>query len=384
MVETSREKVRNKAANQNTPSSTPKAKGAVNSAQKKKSAKKIVDHDKEHVKETDQAVDAFADVSQQLREEVLTAEAPDLIAMLRDFKSQIAEVRTQLSADTERVKEGALPTSNGVSYLELKLQLLLSYCTNLSFYLFLKLNGMSIMNHPVIKKLIELRIFMEKMRPMDTKLKYQMDKLLKINTNTESSTAEQENALRFKPNPEALLAPGETAGAREEGDEEDGEEGDRDAADKQGVYRPPKISAMHFEDKEEAKKRRAHERKAKKAAKSEIVMALREQFDDAPVEMESIGASSQYKDEELAHRTKFEEDNFLRLQVSKKERHRLKQMKRKGASIDGFEEYDNLTFDNVANHQDLSEQESKILKKRSFEDVGRLPGNKKSKKRGAR
>ncbi|EKX44100.1 hypothetical protein GUITHDRAFT_153057, partial [Guillardia theta CCMP2712] len=168
MVETSREKVRNKAANQNTPSSTPKAKGAVNSAQKKKSAKKIVDHDKEHVKETDQAVDAFADVSQQLREEVLTAEAPDLIAMLRDFKSQIAEVRTQLSADTERVKEGALPTSNGVSYLELKLQLLLSYCTNLSFYLFLKLNGMSIMNHPVIKKLIELRIFMEKMRPMDT------------------------------------------------------------------------------------------------------------------------------------------------------------------------------------------------------------------------
>ena len=39
--------------------------------------------------------------------------------------------------------------------------------------------------------------------------------------------------------------------------------------------------------------------------------------------------------------------------------HGTKQMKRKGASIDGFEEYDNLTFDNVATHQDLSEQESK-------------------------
>lgn len=52
----------------------------------------------------------------------------------------------------ERISSGKLATSNGVSYLEVKLHLLLSYCTSLSFYLLLKAEGRSIKDHPVVEK----------------------------------------------------------------------------------------------------------------------------------------------------------------------------------------------------------------------------------------
>jgi len=35
-------------------------------------------------------------------------------------------------------------------------------------------------DHPVIGQLLELRAVMEKMRPLDAKLKYQVDRLLKV------------------------------------------------------------------------------------------------------------------------------------------------------------------------------------------------------------
>lgn len=42
---------------------------------------------------------------------------------------------------TNRVKKGELPTSKGISYLELKFHLMLSYCTHICFYLLLKSEG---------------------------------------------------------------------------------------------------------------------------------------------------------------------------------------------------------------------------------------------------
>jgi U3 small nucleolar ribonucleoprotein protein LCP5 len=43
----------------------------------------------------------------------------------------------------------------------------------------MKLNGQSIQNHPVVEHLIELRIVLEKLKPLEQKLKYQIDKLIR-------------------------------------------------------------------------------------------------------------------------------------------------------------------------------------------------------------
>jgi hypothetical protein len=81
-----------------------------------------------------------------------------------------------------RVKSGELPTSKGVSYLEVKNQLLLNYCINLCFYMALKASGRRVKDHPVISQLLRIRILLEKLRPLDQKLRYQIDKLLKMAT----------------------------------------------------------------------------------------------------------------------------------------------------------------------------------------------------------
>ena len=77
-----------------------------------------------------------------------------------------------------QVREGQLATVEGVSYLEAKYLLLLHYCIHLVFYVLLKAEGRSVRDHPVISRLVEIRAFLEKARPIDKRLRYQMDKLL--------------------------------------------------------------------------------------------------------------------------------------------------------------------------------------------------------------
>ena len=77
-----------------------------------------------------------------------------------------------------QVREGKLATAEGVSYLETKNLLLLQYCMHLMFYLLLKAEGLSVQQHPVIARLVEIRAFLEKIRPIDKKLHYQIEKLL--------------------------------------------------------------------------------------------------------------------------------------------------------------------------------------------------------------
>ena len=77
-----------------------------------------------------------------------------------------------------QVRGGKLATAEGVSYLEAKHLLLLHYCINIVFYLLLKAEGRPVKDHPVIARLLELRAYLEKIRPIDKKLQYQMDKLL--------------------------------------------------------------------------------------------------------------------------------------------------------------------------------------------------------------
>jgi len=77
-----------------------------------------------------------------------------------------------------QVRGGNLATAEGVSYLEAKHLLLLHYCINIVFYLLLKAEGRPVRDHPVIARLLELRAYLEKIRPIDKKLQYQMDKLL--------------------------------------------------------------------------------------------------------------------------------------------------------------------------------------------------------------
>lgn len=78
-----------------------------------------------------------------------------------------------------RVADGEIKTSKGISFLEVKYQLLLQYIANLAFIIQLKLSGKQVESHPVVQSLIELRVMLEKMKPVEQKLKYQIDKVVR-------------------------------------------------------------------------------------------------------------------------------------------------------------------------------------------------------------
>ena len=62
------------------------------------------------------------------------------------------------------MQHGEIATEKGVSYLEAKHLLLLSYSLHIVFYLMLKAEGKAVKEHPVVMRLVELRAYLEKVR----------------------------------------------------------------------------------------------------------------------------------------------------------------------------------------------------------------------------
>jgi len=157
---------------------------------------------------------------------------------------------------------------------------------------------------------------------LDKKLKYQIDKLLKLATvgDTQSSTeGETKDPLQFKPNPENLVAK----------DDEIGNEN--------GVYVPNQLAAAYFDDKEDKKKGDA--RALRRAAKSSIIQSLREEFSDQPEELDVTGGGRKEKlDAREAELEKFEEENMVRLSISKKDKKR----KRNINELETIDDYNDL------------------------------------------
>jgi len=225
-------------------------------------------------------------------------------------------------------------TEEGVAYLEVKQQLLLNYCLNLTYYLLLKAEGRAVKNHPVIGQLLELRAALEKMRPLDAKLKYQLDRLLQIAAAMPAEaeigpTNGHKDPLSFRPNPDALV--GKTGGGDLEEDEK-GERSEANVIDDRSVYRPPRMAAVPYGEGEGAEGGRKKTRKEEAAARtklerlrrSELLQTLTEQFSDKPelvAERGNMRTAAQQKVEEVEEeRRRFEEDRFIRLVTSKKDK----------------------------------------------------------------
>jgi hypothetical protein len=78
-----------------------------------------------------------------------------------------------------KVKDGLRATKEGMNYLEVKHVLLLSYCQSIIFYLLMKAEARSVRDHPVIARLVELKMLLQKLSPIDKKLQHQLERLLK-------------------------------------------------------------------------------------------------------------------------------------------------------------------------------------------------------------
>lgn len=290
-----------------------------------------------------------------------------LSALLESITSCLNSAASSLPAPHKDETSGVSiePPPGGISLLDTKSEILLSYLHNLVFLIIFQLrhvpssistdNATKDADNPLrdeaVKKLIELRVFLDRgVRPLEGRLKYQVDKVVKAAESAErtqrpakSQKSKKSSKADDSASDEALSDAESASGSEEDSDEASEENMDEMAyrpnvaafskaksdgekqeqaksatqAPSDGIYRPPKImpTALPTTDRREREDRRPR----RSNVIDEFVSA---EMSSAPMAEPSIGSTivaggrqtkSKQDREREAERARYEETNFVRL-----------------------------------------------------------------------
>lgn len=269
-----------------------------------------------------------------------------------------------LSTATEAVPDASsiVIQTDGISLLDIKNDLFLSYLQNLVFLILLKLRGQNIelerqeiskLDDSVVQKLVELRVYLDRgVRPLEGRLKYQIDKVLRaaddfvrasvsiakgkvsnpkknVQDDAENTSAESDDEvqshnsvtletskiddLRYRPQPSSMIRPANVL------------EDKHATSGRDEIYRPPRITAtaMPTTHPQDRGSRKPH----KSATLDEFINT---EFSGTPLAEPSIGSTiisggrkskSEREKKDEVERQEYEEKNYVRLpKESKKDR----------------------------------------------------------------
>ncbi|KAI0423320.1 U3 small nucleolar ribonucleoprotein lcp5-like protein [Xylaria grammica] len=305
----------------------------------------------------------------------VTVALPALLESLTTSLSSALEATPKLA--------GIDKTENGVSLLDIKNELLLSYLQNLVFLILIKIRNAkgddtdtsedsTELPDTVVKKLVELRLYLDKgVRPLEERLRFQLDKIIRAVDDADRN----EKMAKEAEDAESESGSESDDGSDDDGGDETGHGSDDKtqsltnakqgpsfsnfsapvsvgmaaaAQDKTGVYRAPKITPTVMPTTE--RRERAERRPVKSATINEYIA---DELSTAPSVLPSVGSnvvfggrkvkSATDRDEEQRRR-EFEETNFVRLpKESKKQRAEKNKMERRSAKMSfGGEEWRDL------------------------------------------
>ena len=101
--------------------------------------------------------EVLAGLDRKRRRQLVEKEAPELQGLLEEYERALKTLKREIKPVLEKCRG----KSRAVTYLELKQNLLLSYCTFLSYYLLLKAEGKAVKEHPVIFKLTTVKSMLD-------------------------------------------------------------------------------------------------------------------------------------------------------------------------------------------------------------------------------
>ncbi|EFE41024.1 hypothetical protein TRV_04222 [Trichophyton verrucosum HKI 0517] len=303
--------------------------------------------------------------------------------MLESLQQSLSSATSSLPAldpSEDNTRASIIPPADGISLLDTKSEILLSYLQNLVYLVLLQVRQLSSSTtdssrrstepsqDDVVKKLTELRVYLERgVRPLEGRLKYQIDKVLKAADDLERTKAQTGERAERRRSSKSAGSDVDTAdkdgsdesnsGSGSDDDDDDEDEEDIDeltyrpnvaafsrAAEAQeqkqkaaaqkndaigdGIYRPPKIKPTALvENKPSRRAEREAQRSKKSKAIDEFVNA---EMSTAPMVEPSIGStiraggrhvSTQQDRAREEERRAYEETNLIRLpKESKKDR----------------------------------------------------------------
>ncbi|EYB99794.1 hypothetical protein Y032_0120g946 [Ancylostoma ceylanicum] len=207
----------------------------------------------------------------------------------------------------------------GISLLDVKNREMISYMAELSLLMSHISCGKSISEHPAVFRASKHRTILERIRPIEQKMKSQIDRLTQgiHNGEVKAPPRARPDQMEFDDDSES----------------EEDEVGKEEEEKKTKKYVPPKMMAVRYEEEENEKETKAVERAKRRALQSSLVQELRQQYSDAP---EEFREKSRRKYEADKERERFEEDHFVRLRMSKAEKKRERLQNRDNAIDDLF------------------------------------------------
>lgn len=323
---------------------------------------------------------------------IMDNKSQDVEALLNPIAKTCATVKTSLHRAIRNHKSSKEYDSQngGLDFLRAKNGLLLSYLIDLTMLLSLRCRhkeddddekeAIIQSRQECVQRLVEMKAALEKIRPLEKKLRYQIDKLLALSTlgagtfAAEGREKDEENEidtagemtdgadpLSFKPDLQSMMKSFEENNDDDEpnNDDDDDDESDNDeigtdsnidveaTGDNDGqssnVYQPPRLQSVPFaleNEKNLAQLERQRNKQRDRMQRSELAEVLRAQFTDAPEEEDIRGGAMLGKQREVSRKLaardadiqEFEETQMIRLTMGKKEKKERKRMMREEMS----------------------------------------------------
>ncbi|CAK7270532.1 hypothetical protein SEPCBS119000_004137 [Sporothrix epigloea] len=312
---------------------------------------------------------------------MVAATLPQLLEALQKSVTSVTDATPKLLTLT--------PPEDGLSLLDVKNELLLSYLEHMAFLILLKLRSVSTksketselslsesrLGQSVVEKLVELRLYLEKgVRPLEDKLRYQVDKALRAaeevertakqkadaaeeatkdneesgsefesgsdagdNEDDEEVFGNEEEVATSRPNRGAFMRPASSTAAAAAAKTRTGS-GGAGAGESGGVYRPPKIAPTMMPMTTTDRRERAARRGPLKSSTMDEFIA--DELSSTPMAELSVGANIAGRGRHMTtaserqredERREYEEKNFVRLPKSGK-KERAKQAAERGGS----------------------------------------------------
>ncbi len=256
----------------------------------------------------------------------ISSDLPKHLALNVEIKQHTEEASTLVKSLLSRISppDGDLSdTANkGISLLELKNLLMIDYLSDLAYLCLRKASGKSIGGDSSVERLVTTRTVMEKVRPLEQKLKYQIGKAIKT---AETGVMDRNDPLMYKANPGNLVSKLDNDNSSEEEDDDEQNGSEKKVASNK--YVAPKNVPAYFDNSDGASDEDGPSNTSQKRQKlsRSLIEDLKQQHLDTPEEVLDREDLVRRKQLQVAkERERFEEDNFMRLPMSKKDKSNMR------------------------------------------------------------
>lgn len=262
---------------------------------------------------------------EQTLKKISIEQKSELLVHLKKIITSANEVHGIFEKIQAKVENDTAASVDGISLLQVRNHCLIEYLENLAGYGVEKCKG----NDPSerIQGLVQNRCVIEKIKPLEKQLQYQINKYAELEKGTGQT---------FRANPDAMLQTGEQT------QHSDGLVS--------ATYTAPKVSSTLYPKAESDQRKEAkYARSIKARTKGDALMdEVAADITDDPLEA-GRKANANRELREFMKRQKeieeFEEEHFVRLQRSKKDKAMMKKIEQMQGSLEGILDYGHIQSD---------------------------------------